>query len=91
MALEYGNQNIRVNCICPGATNTALQQKAKSDTTSMDVDALGQVIPLGRSGEPEEVAQAALYLASDDSTYVSGAALVIDGGWITSPPVPRRS
>ena len=91
MALEYGSQNIRVNCICPGAIQTALLEKAKSDLTSMNVDAFGQVVPLGRQGQPEEVAQAALYLASDDSTYVTGASLVIDGGWISGPPVPRRS
>jgi len=74
-ALEYAAQNIRVNCICPGTIHTAMSE---------------QWIPLlqthfllqGRVGRPEEIARAALYLASDDSSYVTGHALVVDGGWI---------
>ena len=89
MAYEYGSQNIRVNCICPGAVETGLMEKAKTNTPGFAFDVWGQVVPMGRQGQPKEIAQAALYLASDDSTYVNGAALVIDGGWITSLPVPQ--
>jgi len=80
MALVQARQNIRVNCICPGATETPLS------THNLPVDAeareaFAQMLPGGRWIQPEEVVQAALYLASDNSSSVIGAALVVDRGY----------
>jgi NAD(P)-dependent dehydrogenase (short-subunit alcohol dehydrogenase family) len=84
MAIDHGPQNIRVNCVCPGDTDTALlrdeaQQLAQSEREFM-AEAADR--PLGRYGEPIEVAQAVLFLASEASSYVTGTALVVDGGGI---------
>ena len=82
MAVDHGPQNIRVNCICPGDTDTAmLRDEARQLGEITDrflADAARR--PLGRLGKPEEIAQAALYLASDASSFVTGTALVVDGG-----------
>jgi NAD(P)-dependent dehydrogenase (short-subunit alcohol dehydrogenase family) len=84
MAAEYGRQNIRVNCICPGAIKTPM-----TEATSIPTDAYIRVQFLRRAGQPEDVARAVLYLASDDSSFVTGVALVVDGGWTVSPRMPR--
>ncbi len=84
MAAEYGRQNIRVNCICPGAIQTPM-----TESVSLPMDAYIQVQFLNRTGQPEDIARAALYLASDDSSFVTGVALVVDGGWTVSPRMPR--
>ncbi len=76
MAMEYGGRKIRVNCICPGGIYT--QMTALPDGGEPPV-LPGQ--PLRRQGQPEDVAHAALYLASDDSSYVTGAILMVDGGY----------
>ena len=82
MALDHGPQGIRVNCICPGDTDTAmLRQEAAQLGEPVDrflADSAQR--PLCRLGRPEEIAQAALYLASDAASFVTGAALVVDGG-----------
>ena len=84
-AFDYGPNNIRVNAICPGATQTpmaASQQKTNSvPSPSRDPKRLGRMSVLGRFGLPEEIAKAALFLASDDSSYATGGTFVIDGGW----------
>lgn len=82
MALDHGPINVRVNCICPGDTDTPmLKEEAKQLGTSFDqVLAEGRRRPLGRIVQPEEIAQAALYLASDAAAAVTGTALVVDGG-----------
>ncbi len=82
MTLDHGAQNIRVNCICPGSTDTPMlrneaQQLGKPEEQFLAESALR---PLQRVGRPEEIAQAALYLASDASSFVTGTALVVDGG-----------
>jgi NAD(P)-dependent dehydrogenase (short-subunit alcohol dehydrogenase family) len=80
MALEYADQNIRVNCICPGGILTAMAQPPGPGEPPPP---FRQSQPMRRFGQPEEIARAALYLACDDSSYVTGAALVVDGGWAT--------
>jgi len=83
MALDHAAQNIRVNCICPGDTDTPMlrneaQQLGKPEEQFLAESARAH--PLQRVGRPEEIAQAALYLASDASSFVTGIALVVDGG-----------
>ncbi|MDM8000170.1 MAG: glucose 1-dehydrogenase [Dehalococcoidia bacterium] len=83
MAAEYAKQNIRVNCICPGMTDTPMMS-AYFSSLQMDF------IPQGRPGDPEEIARAALFLASDDASYVTGAFLPVDGGWSAQLVVPYK-
>ena len=82
MAIDYGPQNVRVNCICPGDTDTRmLQEEARQlgvNTACFLKDAAKR--PLGRIGSPDEIAQAALFLATDASSYMTGSVMVVDGG-----------
>src|SRR6202158_1342679 len=82
MAIDHGLQNIRVNCICPGDTDTAMLRNEAQQLGEPNEKFLAEATkrPLGRVGKPEEIAQAALYLASDASSFVTGTALVVDGG-----------
>jgi NAD(P)-dependent dehydrogenase (short-subunit alcohol dehydrogenase family) len=82
MAIDHGRQKIRVNCICPGDTDTAmLRSEARQLGEAEDRFLAGSANrPLGRVGTPAEIAQAALYLASDAASFVTGAAVVVDGG-----------
>jgi len=77
-ALEFADRGIRVNAVCPGSIETAITDN--QDFADTDWDAYVRTIPLGRRGLPAEVAQAVLYLAGDESRYVTGTDLVIDGG-----------
>jgi NAD(P)-dependent dehydrogenase (short-subunit alcohol dehydrogenase family) len=78
MAASYGRDRIRVNAICPGTIRTRLTADfiARAERDAAE----GRGIPLGRVGEPEDIAQCALFLASDDASWISGAAIVVDGG-----------
>jgi NAD(P)-dependent dehydrogenase (short-subunit alcohol dehydrogenase family) len=78
MAASYGRDRIRVNAICPGTIRTRLTADIV-DRVARDAKA-GRGIPLGRVGEPEDVARCALFLASDDAAFISGAHIVVDGG-----------
>jgi NAD(P)-dependent dehydrogenase (short-subunit alcohol dehydrogenase family) len=82
MAIDHGDQNIRVNCICPGDTDTGMLQDEARQLGVSDVEFLAEAAarPLRRVGRPEDVAQAALYLASDAASFVTGSVLVVDGG-----------
>ncbi|MFQ6125578.1 MAG: SDR family NAD(P)-dependent oxidoreductase [Candidatus Heimdallarchaeota archaeon] len=84
MAIDHGPQGIRINCICPGDTKTPMltedAQKRGIPWEKYLADAADR--PLRRIGTPEEIAKAVLFLASDDSSYMTGAALVVDGGGI---------
>jgi NAD(P)-dependent dehydrogenase (short-subunit alcohol dehydrogenase family) len=83
MALDHAKQGIRVNCICPGRVETPFvsarlkeypdPQKAYEEMSSTQA--------VGRMARPEEIASAALYLASDEAAFVTGTAFLIDGGW----------
>ena len=82
MALDHGDQNIRVNCLCPGDTDTPMLRYEAQQLGESDKRFLAEAAerPLRRIGKPEDIAQAALYLASDASSFVTGTALVVDGG-----------
>jgi len=84
LAIDYVGQNIRVNCICPGTVDSPwvgrlLAMEADPATARAGLEARQ---PMGRLGTPEEVALAALYLASDESSYVTGTAMIVDGGMV---------
>jgi NAD(P)-dependent dehydrogenase (short-subunit alcohol dehydrogenase family) len=82
MAIDHGSQNIRVNSICPGDTDTAMLRSEARQLGKAEHLFFAEAArrPLGRVGKPEEIAQAALYLASDASSFATGTALVVDGG-----------
>ncbi len=77
LAIDYGKKNIRVNCICPGHIDTNLIREFVQEQREW----LEQRYPMGRIGRPEEIAYAALFLASDESSFVTGAPLIVDGGY----------
>jgi NAD(P)-dependent dehydrogenase (short-subunit alcohol dehydrogenase family) len=82
-AMELKDRQIRVNNLSPGATETPIidaqfQTRAEADGART---MFAELTPLGRMGRPDELAKAALFLASDDSSYITGADLVVDGGW----------
>jgi len=82
MAIDHGPDNIRVNCICPGDTDTAMLRQEAEELGVPGGEFLAEAAdrPLRRVGSPEEIARAALYLSSDASSFVTGTALVVDGG-----------
>jgi len=77
MAIDYAKQGVRVNAICPGPTDTPMLRNA---LTSEELDAFAKTFPMNRLGRPEEIAGAALFLASEDASFVTGALLYVDGG-----------
>jgi NAD(P)-dependent dehydrogenase (short-subunit alcohol dehydrogenase family) len=83
MAAEYAAQNIRVNCICPGVIDTP-----------MGAPSIGAIdmsyVPQGKPGRAEDVARAALFLACNDSAYITGTAIIVDGGWTSQLLVPFK-
>ena len=91
-AQQLSGSNVRVNAICPGLIETGMTEfvferaRAKGQE-----ERLGHLNPLKRGGRPSEIAQAALFLASDESSYVNGHALVVDGGLSSSHPVNSQS
>jgi len=90
-AQQLTGSGIRVNAICPGLIETGMTKPIyELARASGQEERIGELNPLQRGGKPEEVAQAALFLASDESSYVNGAALVVDGGLSSSHPVVRR-
>jgi NAD(P)-dependent dehydrogenase (short-subunit alcohol dehydrogenase family) len=82
MAIDCGPLGIRVNCVCPGDTRTAMLKDEAQQLGEAEADFLAAAArrPLGRIGAPEEIAEAIVFLASDRASYVSGTALVVDGG-----------
>ena len=82
MAIELATYNIRVNVVSPGVIDTPMIDPVRQDKASMD-GIMGRV-PLPRVGKPEEVANAVVFLASDDSSYMTGSVVVVDGGWLAA-------
>ena len=78
-AITYAARGVRVNCLNPGCIETPMTREI-SENAAMRPHIERQT-PMGRWGKPEEVAKAALFLASDDSSFVTGAPLIVDGGW----------
>ncbi|MGQ4433106.1 SDR family NAD(P)-dependent oxidoreductase [Streptomyces sp. SAS_260] len=93
-ALELASRRIRVNAVCPGAVDTAMSNPARLDpdadpeemTRALD-ELYRKLVPLGRIGRADEVARLALFLTSDDSSYITGQPFVIDGGWLAGVSV----
>ncbi|MBS1825844.1 MAG: SDR family oxidoreductase [Acidobacteria bacterium] len=83
IAQEYASQRIRVNSICPGAIRTPINAGAWD--TEESYNALMRLVPYKRIGEPEDIGKAAVWLASDDSDYVTGASIFVDGGMLLYP------
>jgi len=82
MALDFAKSNIRVNCICPGAIETPMLKASLETAKNPQAarESLVQKHPLRRTGTPNEIAQAALFLATDDSSFITGATIPVDGG-----------
>ena len=82
MAIDHGGQNIRVNAVCPGDTDTPMLRNEAKQLAQPEKEFLADAAsrPLGRYARPEEIAAAVLFLAGEASSYVTGAALVVDGG-----------
>ena len=90
-AQQLCESNVRVNAICPGLTETGMTRPTFDYARDKGVThKLGRLNPLRRAAQPEELAQAALFLASAQSSYVNGQALVVDGGLSSSHPVTRQ-
>ncbi|MCB0061228.1 MAG: glucose 1-dehydrogenase [Caldilineaceae bacterium] len=79
MAIKYGQYNVRANVICPGTIQTPIWQQRLAEDPQI-FEKLAKWYPLGRVGQPEDIAKAALYLASDDAAWVTGTVLNVDGG-----------
>lgn len=83
MALDHASQNVRVNCICPSGIKTPLMEWQFQNAPDPDFERkrVVDLHPLGRMGEPEELAQMFVYLASDDASFITGSAFQFDGGY----------
>jgi 2-keto-3-deoxy-L-fuconate dehydrogenase len=85
LAIDHATEGLRVNCVCPGRVETpfvAARLKEYPDPEAAYRE-MSSTQAVGRMGRPEEVAAAVLYLVSDEASFVTGSALMIDGGWLT--------
>ncbi|MGN6279593.1 MAG: SDR family NAD(P)-dependent oxidoreductase [Sphingomonas sp.] len=90
-AQQLSGTNVRVNAICPGLIETGMTKRAYDYAREHGKEEkIGRLNPLRRGGEPEEIGRVALFLASDDASYVNGQAIVVDGGLSSSHPVTRQ-
>lgn len=80
-ALEYAKLGIRVNAVCPGAIKTPMIDRITGNKKEVEEQFAGME-PIGRLGQPEEVANAVLWLCSDEASFVTGHAMAVDGGWV---------
>jgi NAD(P)-dependent dehydrogenase (short-subunit alcohol dehydrogenase family) len=79
VAVDFAKAGIRANCICPGTSETAITKDVLANEQLRNM--LLAPIPMGRFGQPDDIAKAALFLASDLSAYITGATIPVDGGW----------
>lgn len=90
-AQQLSGSNVRVNAICPGLTETGMTKPTFDYAREAGkMDRVGRLNPLRRGAQPEELAKVALFLASDDASYVNGQAIAVDGGLSSSHPVTRQ-
>ncbi|MGW8279767.1 SDR family NAD(P)-dependent oxidoreductase [Sphingomonas aurantiaca] len=90
-AQQLTGSNVRVNAICPGLTETGMTKPVFDYAREANkMDRVGRLNPLQRGAQPEELAKVALFLASDDASYVNGQAIAVDGGLSSSHPVTRQ-
>ena len=80
VAIEVGHDKIRVNCICPGGVNTPLIHRGRPGAEEGAEQRMAKMQPIPRAGKPDDIANMALFLASDESAWISGTAMVVDGG-----------
>src|SRR3546814_7045940 len=91
-APQLSTSGVRVNAVCPGLTETEITKPTFDYAKAKDVThKLGQLNPLRRAAQPEELANVALFLASDQASYVNGQAIAVDGGLSASHPVTRHA
>jgi meso-butanediol dehydrogenase/(S,S)-butanediol dehydrogenase/diacetyl reductase len=88
-ALENAKHGIRVNCVCPGAINTRVAQILGKGRADEFRKVMGGAHPVGRMGEPEEIANTVTFLASDEASFITGASFVVDGGVTATTGLPR--
>ena len=84
-ALQLGRDRIRVNCICPGVINTPISSAMPGSDNPALLEALNHVQPIQRVGEPGDIANMVLFLAGDESRWVTGQAMIVDGGVTVGP------
>jgi 3-oxoacyl-[acyl-carrier protein] reductase len=96
LAVEWAGQGIRINCVCPGVIKTpildpfiAQMQALTGESSEHQWERMGRMHPIGRVGQPEEVAKAVTFLASDEASFITGIALPVDGGLEAGAPPPR--
>ena len=80
-AMDYVKKNIRVNCVCPSFVKTPITDGLAAEYPDM-IKAMFPYQPIGRLGLPEEIGEAVAWLASDDASFVTGAAFSVDGGYV---------
>jgi len=88
LAVEWGPHGINVNCITPGFTRTPLVEEAFR-RAGADLTKVRQHVPMGRLAEPQDIADAALFLVSDAARYITGVTLPVDGGWLVFRQLPK--
>ena len=88
-ALENAKYNIRVNCVCPGAINTRMAQLLSGENADAFREVQANAHPLGRMGEPEEIANTVLFLASDEASFITGEEIAVDGGVTAHTGLPN--